>query len=74
MNMKDGAAGIYIRDCKMWGSDQLDLIKPWMKCQGGERMTLTPATYIKQNQHLTKEDKRARNPGSGSFPERNKLN
>ena len=31
-------------------------------------MTLAPATYIKQNKHLTKEDKRARTPGSGSFP------
>ena len=32
-------------------------------------MTLAPATYIKQpNKRLTKEDKRARIPGSGSFP------
>ena len=32
-------------------------------------MTLAPATSIEQiNKHLTKEDKRARIPGSGSFP------
>ena len=39
-----------------------------MECQGGERMTLAPATYVKRaNKHLTKEDKEQGVPDSGSF-------
>jgi len=41
-------------------SDQLDPKLVWMKCQGGDWMTLASATYIEQtNKRLTKEDKGA---------------